>query len=627
VTTIAITRRTATSSSPCATVADRLSDVWNDARRDRAGAAFFATKAPYAAVSFDHASAELGRYATDWAAMRLDACEATEVRHEQSSALRDRRIGCLDEAALRVQVVADTFVHADVATARDAITLVEGLPPLAACNDTKALLAVVAPPSDPVTRAKIDALATKIAIANTLVDAGKLGAASERVDGADAEVSAIGYAPLSASLLLLRARLAVSGPGFAGAQQLFRRAALEAEASGNDELKARALLGLTWFHDDKDKSRDAERAFEEASAISRRLGSPKTLEAEIATYRGTSAHTSADFHAALSWRRRALALTTELYGDDDVRVAKACLSLAGTLQQLASFHEAITQADHAVRVLDAALGADHPDAARAHVTRAMLRLEAGHVEDALAEATDANRRLVATLGRDSPRLAGSMTVIADAEAALENYDVAIQMLRRVVEITEPVYGEAGVRVSRLALAEALINAGRGDESLIEANNVIAASERAGESDSVLVGEAELGIGGILVIDGKQRAAIPRLQRAVAIFQARLGARDPQLGMAISRLGNATASVDPSRGLELLEQGVAIENAALGAEDVHTMTDRSNLGKLLYETGRDRERGRRIVVQVRDQLEQFGTKAKIAAVDTWLRRHPAPPTRL
>jgi tetratricopeptide (TPR) repeat protein len=628
VTTVAITSRTARSSSPCATVADRLSDVWNDARRDRAKTAFLATKAPYAPVSFDHASAELGRYTTAWAAMRLDACEATEVRHEQSSALRDRRIGCLDEAAVRVQVIADAFVNADLATARDAITLVEGLPPLATCNDTKSLLAVVPPPTDPVTRARADAFATKIAIANALFVAGKLDAASEQLDGLDAEVGAIGYAPLTTSLLLVRARLAASGPHVADAQPLFRRAALEAEASGKDELKADALLGLTWFQKDKDDSRDAERAFEEASAISRRLGSPKTLEAEIASHRGASAEAGGDFRAALPWRRRAVVLMTEQYGDDDVRVAKASLHLAETLRHLASFQEANTLADHAVGVLDTTLGADHPDAATAHVTRAVLRFEAGHVEDALAEATDANRRLVATLGHDNPALARSMMVIATAQAALEHYDVAISLFRRAVALTEPVYGatEAGVRADRLALAQALINAGRRDEALSEYNNVIAASERTGDGDGVLVGNAELGIANILVVEGKQRAAIPRFQRAVAIFQARLGARDPQVGMAISQLGSATASFDPSRGLELLEQGVAIEVAALGTEDVHTATDRSTLGQLLYESGRDRERGRRIVVQVRDQLAKLGAEADLADVDTWLRRHPEPASR-
>jgi len=447
---------------PCSGARDKLAGAWGAPQRLVAHGAFLATAQPYAPVSFDRAAARLDRYADQWIAARTEACEATEVRHEQSPALLDLRMSCLDDLAIRMRVIADAFVHADASTVRDAAAITDGLGPLAECADTKALLAVTPPPPNPAARAKIEAMLATVTEASALLDAGKPAAASARVAGLDADVGAVGYAPLAAQHAFLRARLAAWAGDSPAARRSFRLAAAEAEAGGVDEVKVRALLKAAQFAGSAGDNADAERLFAEASATSRRLGTPPAIEADVAQGRGRARHDAGHFAEALPHRQRMLALTAQVYGAGDIRTANARAELAETLRMLSRLGDAFVEADRAARDLDAALGADHPDAATAHAMRAVLRLDQGHYAEALAESEVAYQHLVAVLGPHHADLAGAVTVAGSAHLALHHYDAAIESLRRAVALTEEAYGpdHVVVRGTRLNLGQALVRAGR-----------------------------------------------------------------------------------------------------------------------------------------------------------------------
>jgi len=610
------------SAQPCTGARAKLVGVWDPPRKLVARSAFLATALPYAPVSFERAAERLDRYAEDWIANRTAACEATEVRHEQSAALLDLRMACLDDLAIRLRVIADAFASADTPTVRDAAAITESLRPLAACADARALLAVSAPPANPVARARIDSLLASVTEGSTLLDAGKPPAAAARIDGLDAEVSAIGYAPLTARHAFLRARLAGWGGDMQTARRLFKYAAAEAEAGGIDETKARALMKAAAHATSAGDAEETERLFGEASATSRRLGTPPAIEVDLAQGRGRVLQEAGKFAEALSVRRRALTLSAELHGASDIHTANARIDVADTLRMLSREADALVEAERAARDLDAGLGADHPDAATAHAMHSVLRFDQGHYADALAESELAYNRLAAVLGPDHADLAGAVTVAGNAHLALHHYDVAFEMMRRAVTLTEAAYGpdHAVVRGARLGLAQGLLRARRSRDARVELTRILEASKRTGAPRDYLDGMALVGLGSALLIEGKPRPAAARCEQGIRLLEAQLGRGNIETAAALGELGHAVSSFDPRRGLKLLEEAVASEVKILGAADPRTGTDRARLGKLLYQTG-DRTRGRRIVTEVHDRLVELGEPFESAELASWLQRHP------
>ena len=607
---------------PCSGARARLAGVWDPPRRLVAQSAFLATALPYAPVSFDRAAARLDRYAEDWIATRTAACEATEVRREQSAALLDLRMACLDDLAIRVRVIADALVHADAPTVRDAALIAESLPQIGACADTKALLAVIAPPANPLVRARIDSLLASITEASALLDAGKPADATARIDGLDPEVSAIAYAPLTARNALLRGRLAAWKGDVASARRDFKFAAAESEAGGLDETKVSALLKAATLTSAAGEAAEAERMFGEASVTSRRLGTPPAIEADLAQARGRAKQEAGDYPEALAYRQRVLALSTDVYGADDIHTANARIDIADTMRSLSRIGDAFAEADRAARALDAALGTEHPDAATAHALRAMLQFDQGHYADALAESMLAHDRLAAVLGTQHADLAGALTVAGNSHLALHHYDAAFDMMRRAVTLTEQTYGHdhTVVRGARLGLAQGLLRVDRTREARIELMEILSAPKRTGARRDFVDGMALVGLGTALLAEGKPRAAVKRCQQGFRLLDAQLGRRNIETAAALGELGHAMSSFDARRGVKLLEEAVQLEVATLGNTDPRTAIDRARLGKLLYQMG-DRERGRRMVAEVHDLLAGLGEPFESAALADWLQRHP------
>ena len=90
--------------------------------------------------------------------MYTEACEATHVRGEQSAEVLDLRMGCLGER-LAARVRSPTCWPAPTPSVVDnAVAAASALPTLARCADVAMLRAVVRPPDDPTTRARVHAL-------------------------------------------------------------------------------------------------------------------------------------------------------------------------------------------------------------------------------------------------------------------------------------------------------------------------------------------------------------------------------------------------------------------------------------------------------------------------------------
>src|SRR5262249_47333043 len=104
-------RQTVARAASCTDGEARLAGAWDPSIRSAVEKSFLASGRPYAADTFRRAALALDEYRATWRAMHKEACEATVVRHEQSEALLDLRMQCLDRRAAELRVLTNLLAR------------------------------------------------------------------------------------------------------------------------------------------------------------------------------------------------------------------------------------------------------------------------------------------------------------------------------------------------------------------------------------------------------------------------------------------------------------------------------------------------------------------------------------
>src|SRR5439155_4454983 len=214
----------------CRGAEKQLAGVWDAARKPRVRAAFLATKLPYAAAAYSQIERIFDQYARDWTAMHTDACEATQLRGEQSQELLDLRMECLADRLSSFAAQVDVLAAGDAAVVERADHVAHALPTLADCADAAALRAPVRPPADPATRARVADLRKQLGRARALEAAGRYRDGLPIASAAAATATALHYRPVEADALLALGTLQNANGDSKGAVATLRNAALAADA-------------------------------------------------------------------------------------------------------------------------------------------------------------------------------------------------------------------------------------------------------------------------------------------------------------------------------------------------------------------------------------------------------------
>jgi tetratricopeptide (TPR) repeat protein len=445
----------------CTAGPERFADIWEpgngpSARRDTIRRAFAASGQPYADHAFTGVARLLDAYVARWTATYTDACEATHVRGEQSEEALDLRMTCLNERLGNVRALSDVFASADAKAVENAVSAAAALPPLDRCNDVASLRAVIKPPDDDATRARVEHLRGRLAQMIALRDAGQCRRAVPVADALIPEVQAVGYQPLLAETLLGAAYL---GNDCGDPKVMFERlraARLAASASHLDEVAALAtgtiaLLGRLW----STEPAQLRIWFEVARGDAARL--PKEVYATglVAEAGGAVALAEGQYDRALAEHERSVDIMRRTLGPDHPYVLGGELNHADWLAIAGRLEEALA-ADRAVLEHCAAvLGEQHPRCGQIlNNTCEVLSLLGRH-----AEATQACERSVAILrksGADRAIIAYALTGLGRALAGQGKPDAAVAPLEESLSLREkthappPLLGE-----TRLALARAL----------------------------------------------------------------------------------------------------------------------------------------------------------------------------
>src|SRR5690606_11262373 len=134
----------------------------------------------------------------EWTAATRDACEATEIRREQSAEQLDLRMACLDQRLHHFRALVDVLAAADDTVLEKAVEAIEALPGLGICAERSWLPAAVRPPEDPQLAAEVERVRELIARAEALTDGGKPAEALPIAEQAEAEARKLDWTPLIA---------------------------------------------------------------------------------------------------------------------------------------------------------------------------------------------------------------------------------------------------------------------------------------------------------------------------------------------------------------------------------------------------------------------------------------------
>jgi tRNA A-37 threonylcarbamoyl transferase component Bud32/tetratricopeptide (TPR) repeat protein len=429
----------------------RLDGVWEGAapdarplpRRDAVEKAFLASGAPGARDVWERAAALLDRYRADWLAMYHDACEAHHVRREQSAALLDLRMACLDERRLALSSLTDVLATADRDVVKSAVDAANALPPLARCADRGQLETPVESPRDEATRRRVEDLRRRAAIVKAMNDTGKHEQAAKLARDQVAEARAIGYRPLVAELLMAYGRTRTFGSYTPDMLPVQEDTVYTALGVGRDDLAAEAAVALV---------------------------------AGVGNY-------FARFDEGRAWARTAEGLLDRAGSGHEL--LRAWL-LANEAMIDSSQHEtgrAIERIERSLAIKEKVLPPGHPDIAMGMNNEADALAQLGRNEESLALERRAHDMFVRAYGPDSTEAAFTLNNMCEVLIALGRPAEAIEPSRRSLALWEAQVGPTNpfLGFPLTALGRALVALGRPKEALPPLERALRLRE-AGEHD-------------------------------------------------------------------------------------------------------------------------------------------------
>jgi serine/threonine protein kinase/tetratricopeptide (TPR) repeat protein len=432
------------------------------ARQTRIRKAFLHTGKGYASNVYNTVDRVLTTYAESWAAMYQEACEATQVRGEQSAEVLDLRMSCLQERLGGMRALTDLFAEATGDVVENAVNAANALGSLDRCADVPLLRSVVRPPEDPSTRARVADLRRRLAGLKARYDAGRWKEVMQEAPVLVAEARVIGYQPLVAETLAQSGIALLKSNDSKAAERAFVEAFWAADGSRHDEVRAEVASQLVYVFGFQEGHYDeAERWSKTAEAVLQRIGGHELLRAWLLNNTGAALYMRGERQAALRVQQEGMALKEKALGREhpDVGVSEGNLAIA--LAELALNQEALTHVDRSIMLLENGLGAGHPELATQLSNRGEILDALGRHREARESFERARVIWERELGLDDRNLAYALTGIGGSYLAEGDPGSALAPLERALKIREAHEIDWSRRAeTRFALARALWESNR-----------------------------------------------------------------------------------------------------------------------------------------------------------------------
>lgn len=569
----------------------KLKGVWDGAQQRAVEDAFHKTGRAFARDAWLAVERALSAYSAGFVAMHTEACEATRLRGEQSEALLDLRMGCLEQRRQELAALTALFAGADAQIVENAPRAALSLPRLAACADVARLQQRVPPPGDPATRARITELSNALARVRAQRSAGQYKQAMGELTKLLPEVQQLGWRPLSAQYLHTHALLRENTGDHPGAEETYYQALWAAEAAREDELAAEAWLDILysvgyW----QAKYPQVERLQRHADAALGRIGSPPPLMARLFQIDGMLRSEQGDQAASLKALRQALVLYEKASGPEHPDVARTLTSLAVASRRTGQLDEAERGFRRALAIADRNFGPRHPNAAIARANLAGLLVDTGRMSEGLELHKSALLIYEQVYPPNDIHLAQAQNGLGAALGSMRRFREAHEHFLRALAIQEKQLGAQHPR-----LINTLSNLGEAAEGFDALDEALAAHQRALQlieltqgSDHPNAAATASTIAGLYLRRDQPQLALPHFQRSLAIHEKALPGQPGPVAADLLGTGECLLLAhQPSEAVQRLQR-------AIGLLDVKTdraLIARVNfaLARALWDAGREPDR--------------------------------------
>jgi tetratricopeptide (TPR) repeat protein/predicted Ser/Thr protein kinase len=521
----------------CQGAAQRLAQVWNEGTRSLLRGALLATGHPQAEATAQRVLTELDRYAAQWAAMRIEACTATHVRGEQSAALLDLRMQCLDRRLQEVAALTQELRAVDRLTIERVVSARYDFTPTAVCADVQALSRPVPLPERPEVRARVEELYGELAILKAQDFSGRYTQMAPRARTALATAHAIGYGPAEAQAAFVLGKVEFRNGDIAGAERDFERAAALALRSRTSGVLAQALTLIHYIVGITHQKYDQAEVWRElASAASAGGAEAERSRPQLLSDSCVVATRQKQYAEAVPLCQQAIALQQQLTGQDSPEAAAYRNNLASAYRHSGQSEAALAEYQRALTTLVQHSGRQHPLATMTLRNWASLLYDNGQFREAAVRYGEALSLVEQRFGAEDPRLLDSLATVVMAELQLRNLPQARASAERMLLIAAKTFGDqhAKVAVARDTLAKVLYAQGRIEEALAQYERSRAVHEQA--KDEEALAENLVGAAGCLRALGRAGESLPLLERAIALIKPGMGdllSPDAQFALAQS----------------------------------------------------------------------------------------------
>ncbi|MEM9458849.1 MAG: serine/threonine-protein kinase [Myxococcota bacterium] len=525
----------------------QLSGIWDDARREQVENAFVGTGLSYAPDAWERAvQPALDDYANDWTIQHIEACEATNVRKEQSTEMLDRRMACLNNAKLELDATVKLLMEVDAKVMDKTHEIVAELRPLSQCADVEVLAADTHPPL-PEEKDLVAGIRELLAESKAERNAGRYAIAQARVTEAKEQLIEVEYGPVHTEQLLEEGRV-LQELGLYEASENSLQQALGSASRWHQWHEMQQIANMMIYVVGTLQSRMQEGLRYRELAQGLAVNNP-TAEAFSRHNVANILCTQGKHEEAEDEQYRALALLEKALGPGHPRVADSRNTLAIILYEQGKYEQAELEQRRALASLEEALGPKHPHVANSRANFAATLHEQGHYREAEHE----HRRALALreegLGPDHPLVAESRVNLAAILHDRGRYAKAEQEHRHALVALERSLGPKHLHtaMSRANLATTLGDQGRYLEAEQEHRGALALLEEILGPEHAYVAMSLTNLGNALHGQGRFIEAETLHRRSLKMREEALGPEHPQV--AYSREGLASALYAQKRYVE------------------------------------------------------------------------------
>jgi serine/threonine-protein kinase len=445
----------------CSGAGKLVEGIWeaagaSSARKMAIRSAFLATGQSFAEQAFSGAGHLLDQYVSRWSSMYVDACEATHVRGVQSAEVLDLRMSCLDERLGAVRALVDRFESADPVLVENAVSAATALPGLERCADVPLLKAVIRPPEDAASRARVEALRAEKARMVAVRDAGGCAKAELMARDLIPRVRREGYLPLLAETLNAAGFLTdVCTDANVGIAR-YTEAFVSALGARHDEAAAEAAIMIAHYSADRlGKPAETHAWLTMAEGLLKRWSDHPRLDSLFMSAQHGAAYAEGRSEASIEAARKAKAILERALGKDNPEAIIGGNNVGIALTQAGRAGEAAVELRQAREGLARVLGSEHPKVAFVSANEGEA-LNADHRPAEAREAYERALRIWRKNGADPSFIAYAQTGLGVAWLGLKRPAEAIPPLEEALRLRFDAHASPlHLSETRFALSQAL----------------------------------------------------------------------------------------------------------------------------------------------------------------------------